>query len=440
MRNSKALIFVACVLIIFGMVGTAFAGDPLGVERGQMKAILRQVSSEMQKKFYDPGMKGLDWKALTAEAEQKINNAKSVSEMLTAIHMLVMKLDDSHTAFIPPGRNVKYKFGFNAKPFGDEVRVYSLKRKGAAEKAGLQIGDHIIAVNKFKPTRSNYDDMIFFYRAIRNAPALDLTIQRGEAAPFDLRVEAERKVEAHQLDVERQGDLTAWLVEEDERVIWHTLTFDGGIGYAQMRSFTWQGADFMSAVIDQSNPKKAIILDFRSNGGGLEETMKQFAGLFETEEKPLAEKIGRKKTEKVMIKPRRSHYTQPLFILIDSGTGSAAEVVARYLQLTKRAVLVGDHTAGAVTAAMMVEQEMGTDSIIPYATYIGMFKIVMPDGNVLEKVGVTPDVECIPVQKDVAEENDVCLAQTVQLARKALGMPEQADLKVKAFVDRDEKN
>src|SRR3954463_8996687 len=171
-------------LAILLLVSTAFAGDPLSRERDMMKNVCRQVSSELQSKFYDPEMKGLDWKGLTQQAQDKIANAKSLGEMMTAVHQLVFKLDDSHTAFLPPGRNVRYKFGYGAKAFGDDFIVFALKKNGAAEKAGLKIGDRIVAVNKFNPTRRSYNDMMYYFRVIRNSNSEDLTIQRGDEAPF----------------------------------------------------------------------------------------------------------------------------------------------------------------------------------------------------------------------------------------------------------------
>jgi C-terminal processing protease CtpA/Prc len=427
-----------CILAIVLFVSSAFAGDPLSRERDMMKNVCKQVSSELQSKFYDPDMKGLDWKALTQQAQDKIANAKSLGEMMTAVHSMVLKLGDSHTAFLPPGRNVRYKFGYGAKAFGDDYFVFALKKNGAAEKAGLKVGDRIVAVNKFNPTRRTYDDMMFYFRVIRNASAEDLTIQRGEDAPFVLHIDGEKRVEAIHKDDREDEALWDLIREFDKESVWHTRKFGDGVGYAQIRYFKFEGSDFMSGVVDMSEPSKAIILDFRSNGGGEENALKEFAGMFEDSEQVMANVVGRKKTEPLIIKPRRPHYKQPLFILVDSDTGSAAEMFARHFQLQKKAVIIGDKTAGAVTAARTYHQEMGVDSVVPYAVYIGTGKVVFPDGSVLEKVGVTPDVPCLPGARDIAEENDPCLLLAVKLARQAAGLKEDPNLKmVRASVDRE---
>jgi hypothetical protein len=57
--------------------------------------------------------------------------------MLAAIYWMVRKMDDSHTNFLPPWQTLEPRFGFQAKPYGEKVRVYRIKEGGPAEKAGL---------------------------------------------------------------------------------------------------------------------------------------------------------------------------------------------------------------------------------------------------------------------------------------------------------------
>jgi predicted metalloprotease with PDZ domain len=70
--------------------------------------------------------------------------------MITAIFVLVEKLQDSHTKFLPPGRVNRPLFGFSAQPYGDEIRISAVKKNGAAAEAGLQPGDRLMSVNGFR--------------------------------------------------------------------------------------------------------------------------------------------------------------------------------------------------------------------------------------------------------------------------------------------------
>jgi hypothetical protein len=105
MNLSRSLVFCFVLIVCLSQAFTpALAGDNLSTERNEMKTILNVVSKELEKNFYDQNMKGLDWRGLTEQAKQKIDNAKSVADIMRAIFVLVEKLGDSHTRFLPPSR------------------------------------------------------------------------------------------------------------------------------------------------------------------------------------------------------------------------------------------------------------------------------------------------------------------------------------------------
>lgn len=131
----------------------------------------------------------------------------------------------------------------------------------------------------------------------------------------------------------------------------------------------------------------------------------------------------------MIIKPQRPHYDLPMYILIDSETGSAAEMFAKHFQLRKKAVVIGDRSSGRVTRSMYYAERIGTDRIIPFGVQIGMSRFVFPDGTELEKNGVIPDVPCSPTGKEMREERDVCLWKAIELARAKLGLQPDPDLR-----------
>ena len=128
-----------------------------------MQRILKEVSETVEKNFYDPKMNGVDWKAGVETARQRIDKADHLGEMIAAINGLLARLNDSHTVFFPPGRTEHPLFGFDAKPFGEEILVYDVMAHGPAADAGLQIGDRIIGINDFKATRGNVDIIMRYF-------------------------------------------------------------------------------------------------------------------------------------------------------------------------------------------------------------------------------------------------------------------------------------
>jgi carboxyl-terminal processing protease len=106
-------------------------------------------------------------------------------------------------------------------------------------------------------------------------------------------------------------------------------------------------------------------------------------------------------------------YKGKVFILIDELTGSSAEILAAGLQSNKRAIIVGQNSAGAVLPS--------TIELLPNG---GGFQYVIadyktPDGKVLEGKGVKPDVEVKMNRKDLLSGKDSVLETTLQLADKS---------------------
>jgi C-terminal processing protease CtpA/Prc len=323
-------------------------------------------------------------------------------------------------------------FGFNAKPIGNVVRVYEVKEKGVAEAAGIRVGDRIVSVAGFRADRGIFDLMMWDFKVIQNIPALDLLIQTDEETPRKIHLYAKRKVESVVLDFTRDSsDIWDLIRELEKQESWHYQSFKDGIGYVQIRAFDYEHEDFFNGLIEKSNAKRAVVLDLRSNGGGAEDTLKAFAGNFEPEQIAMGTIKGRKKEEQLMIKPRRPHYDLPLYILVDSETGSAAEMFAKHFQLRKKAIVVGDRSSGRVTRSMYFGEQIGTNQIIPFGVQIGMSRFVFPDGTELEKNGVIPDVPCTPTGKEMREDRDVCLWKAVELAREKLGLAADTDLREK---------
>lgn len=95
---------------------------------------------------------------------------------------------------------------------------------------------------------------------------------------------------------------------------------------------------------------KALIIDLRNNGGGGSEAGPVFESFFLPKDVPLLEfksRHGESHLEKTVNWLTESKYDRPLYILINNGTASAAEAFAYSLQHTKRAVIVGQPSAGA---------------------------------------------------------------------------------------------
>lgn len=401
--------------------------EDLNFERGRTKDILKVVSDHIEKEYYDPSLKGLNWKEQVEQTKARIDRAKNVGEMQTAIFALVDKLHDSHTKFLPPGHVRRMDFGFQAKPFGENILVYQLDKDGAARAAGLQLGDRIVSVNGFDAIRGDYDQMMLFFRVLRPQPTLNLQYVRGNDPPKPLKIDAKIKQGSQVQDLTRGGiyDLIRESESEsakDPEVLW--ANYDDGIEYLRLRSFS-ASPEWMHDVMGRFKESKGMIVDLRGNPGGRVDTMKFIASCFADKSDTIANLVFRKKTEPLKIEPKAPHLPDKLVILIDSESFSAAEAFSRYMQLARHTPLVGDHSQGRLTVARFYPETSGMETVVFYGTEVSIARFVLTNGEELEGKGIAPDKLCVPTAADLHDERDPCLGEAVSLLRKSMNLPEK---------------
>lgn len=124
-----------------------------------------------------------------------------------------------------------------------------------------------------------------------------------------------------------------------------------GIGYIRLTTFNEASARRVrEALTDMfKDPNlKGIVLDVRSNGGGLLEGAVQIASNFVPKGTEIVRTKGRAKNDvKIYKTTTRPLDTKiPLAILIDGGTASASEIVTGSMQDLDRAVIIGERSFG----------------------------------------------------------------------------------------------
>jgi len=409
---------VAAVLVLWPH---GLAAQDLELDRGRAHDMLRFVAEDVEKNFYDPNLNGLDWKSLVSHAQEHIDKAKSRSEMYAAIFFVLSRLQDSHTFFIPPTRAAEAQFGFEAMPFGDEIRVYKLDKDGVADKAGLKVGDRLVGINKFRAERKTWDVMMLDFHVLRPVAVMDVSFVRGNGQVRDVRLEGETK----QGLVVRDWTLNGWnelrreaaeRASHEEKV--RSEDYDDGTAYLRVPSFMVE-EDKLDDQVRKVSKSRALIIDLRLNHGGRQDMLTRLAGYFEAEPTVMGELQQRKKNEQLKIKPQHPALSMPLFVLVDSETGSAAEMFARHFQRSGRARVIGDRTSGRVNEAKVFSHHSGTDTIVPYGVEVAVGRLILPGGEELERHGVAPDQLCIPNADDQVAGRDPCLNIAKTMAAKA---------------------
>jgi carboxyl-terminal processing protease len=255
---------------------------------------------------------------------------------------------------------------------------------GPAEAAGLRRGDRLVSADgePFHPVRS-------------------LRGKAGHAVRLEVRSREDGPARTVQITPRIADPQTEWLAAQ--RAGTRVLDRRGHrVGYVPIWSCA--GSEPTAALADSLTgdlkDAEALVLDLRGGWGGCNPDL---VALFDPAV-PVLTRIDRD--------GRRSDFAaswrKPLVVLVDGGSRSGKEMVARAFQRSRRAVIVGERTAGAVLAGQPLLLADG--SLLFLAV-----EDVRIDGERLEGVGVQPDI-AVPAPLAYADGADPQLERALEVA------------------------
>jgi C-terminal processing protease CtpA/Prc len=169
--------------------------------------------------------------------------------------------------------------------------------------------------------------------------------------------------------------------------------------------------------------RHGLILDLRSNTGGLETQERRLLSRLLPARSILGYRICSSDTEPLQVsifgrtEPLRAsifgrHYDGPVIVLIGPGSASAAEIAADAVKINHRGLLIGRITNGSVLESKRFSLPDGGIMTIPTCDFMG------PDKKRIEGVGVLPDIEIIPTLNDIRAGHDLVLERAERELRK----------------------
>jgi carboxyl-terminal processing protease len=385
------------------------------LDRGTANDMMEVVANDIRKNYYDPKFHGVDWDTRVAATKLQINKSTSMDMAFSYIAALVDTLNDSHTMFYPPARNLESNFGFDYQMIGaDRCYVTRVRPGSDAEAKGMKPGNEIITINGYLPDRENVWKMGYIFNVLRPQDFLRVRVQLpSDGSSREIQVKA--KVVPHKNTISLSWSWGRYIDAQNHSMRARSTEFGDELMILKLPYFEFTNSE-IGNMIGRARKHQTLILDLRGNPGGATETLTNFVGaLFEKQVK-IADRVTRKETKPWVAKPQHIVFTGKLIVLVDSDSASASELLARVVQLEKRGTVIGDRTSGSVMEAKYHRNQMGGDFIMFYGESITDANLIMTDGKSLEHVGVTPDESIVPTAQDLANNQDPVLSHAAEMA------------------------
>jgi carboxyl-terminal processing protease len=341
-RNSwRRFIFAALALALVLLAGCATV-PPVHVPVAELPPaqqsralqnlrVFNSVWDLVNRRHYDPKFQGVDWNASAAMFGPKAAAAPDDATLYATLNAMLMPLKDSHTHALTPVQSierrtqVRARTGFNMSRVDHRWVVTEVMPDSPAEQAGVKFGWIVLARNGQPLTER-----------------IDFRTREGEEASWEFLDEKDQKV--------RLAPAAKRLSIAPRQI---ARELDGGFVYLRFDEFDGPDRRWLSRELKKHAHAPGVVIDLRRNPGG--ETLSLGITIGEFFDRPVdcGTFISRAGARRVKNSWQigSAEYRGKVVVLVDTSTGSAAEIFAAVLQDHGRATIVGRRTAGAVLAS-----------------------------------------------------------------------------------------
>ena len=296
------------------------------------------------------------------------------------VRAMLDKLEDPYTRFLSPEQYQSLQTNTSGELLGvglqiakDEdnqgVRVIAPIVDSPAERAGVLPKDKIILINGTPTHALSLDEAA----ARMRGPAgtiVTLAISRSGQETFEVNLMRER------INLNPVVTKTQYLPSGEE------------IGYVRLSQFNGNAVEDMRQALAELEQREAAgyILDLRNNPGGLLQAGIEIARL-RMDDVTIVYTVSRQGVFESFEAGRGALTSDPLVVLVNSGSASASEILAGALQDNGRAQLVGETTFGKGLIQSLFDLVNGAGIAVTVAKY------ETPSHHDINKLGITPDIE-----------------------------------------------
>ena len=289
---------------------------------------------------------------------------------------------DPHSAYLPPDAFQDMQVSASGEYGGigieitvrDEmVTVISPIADTPGERAGVESGDVIIAVDGESMIGADSSDVVERVRGPAGEP-VTITFARDGVEPFDVTIVRD--------------------IIEVRAARWRMEGEANDIPYLRITTFNEHTTENTVAGLRDlaeasGGDLSGLILDLRSNPGGLLEQSVTVASLF-LDGGEVVSTRGRdpRDTMRYNAEPGDWLSGAPIVVLINGGSASASEIVTGALQDRERAIVVGMTSFGKGSMQTVVPLRGGRDGALRLTTA----RYYTPAGRSIQATGIEPDI------------------------------------------------
>jgi hypothetical protein len=409
---------LAVSMIAAGLLSAQAQFD--SIQRERARQMLRDMHDALQHHYYDVNFHGVDIEARFKDADTRLQSATNLGDALRTIASTLDSLKDSHTFFLPPSRNTHREYGYLLQMVGDHCYVTAVRpNRDASEK--LAAGDEVLLWQGFAPTRQTLSTMEYVFNTLLSLQVMSLGVRGLDGMERKVDINPKVTRDKQVLDLASGNDEDYWkLVREEENAEHENrqrlVEFGTNLLIWKMPEFDMT-EDQVDHLIKDARKFQTLVIDLRGNPGGSVKTLERLVGDLMDHDVTIAQRVGRKSDLKPQLaKTHSGAYAGKLIVLIDSRSASAAELLARVVQLEHRGTVLGDRSSGSVMEARHYRFHQGADVQIFYDASITDADLIMADGKSLEHNGVIPDELILPTAADLAGGRDPVIARAAKLA------------------------
>ena len=245
----------------------------------------------------------------------------------------------------------------------DYVRIAQPYQGSPADKAGLKIGDKILSIDG-KDAKGFTTELVSSRLKGEPGSKVKVTVEHLDGTQQTAAIRRER--------IAIPGvPYAGWVAD--------------GIGYIRHSDFTEGCYEEMRAAIERlrtEKPLKGLVLDYRSNGGGIMQEAVKILGMFVPKGTEVVSTKGRSEDSKQVFRTDTEPILAdlPLTVLINGSSASAAEIVAGALQDLDRAVLIGQRSFGK--GLVQSPRPLGYNAMLKLTTA----KYYIPSGRCIQAI------------------------------------------------------